>query len=290
MMKKSKKKSNKKVFISIAAVVALLGVILVPRMNKEKPYLEESVKKATIETYYTFSGNVESENRQNVMAEKVMQIAEIKVVEGDLVQKDDVLFETSQGEQIKAKVAGTVSKIYVEEDESVMAGAKICDIIDFEHLQVTIKVDEYDLSAIAIDKEASVTIGAVEKEITGKLSHISDTAMIQNGVAYFTATLDLEKDSTVKVGMTAEAKILNKRARDVLVIPMKVLQFNEEDETYVLIKDDKNRPIEQVVKVGINDGKNVEIAEGLLENQVIIYEKICSGANSDGGFTPPIMR
>lgn len=289
-MAKTKRKSKKGLIVGMVIVVAVTGLGAVTRFknNRENQYSEVTPKIESIETYFTFSGNVESKNTQNVMAEKVMQISEIKVSEGDYVEKDAVLFKTSQGESIKAKVAGTVSNIFVEEDASVMAGAKLCDIIDFDNLQVTIKVDEYDLSSLAIDKEVSVTIGAIDKKINGKLSDISDTAINQNGVAYFTATLDLEKDGAVKVGMTAEAKILNNSARDVLTIPMKALQFNEEDETYVYIKGDRNVPTMQIVEVGINDGKTVEITEGLSDNQVVMYKGTEASSNSTSGLVPPM--
>ncbi|MEG0774254.1 HlyD family efflux transporter periplasmic adaptor subunit [Clostridium sp.] len=291
-MAKTKKKNKKGLIFGMVIVVAVTGLGAMTRFknNRENQYSEVTPKIESIETYFTFSGNVESKNTQNVMAEKVMQLSEIKVSEGDYVEKDDLLFKTSQGESIKAKVAGTVSKIYVEEDASVMAGAKLCDIIDFDNLQVTIKVDEYDLSSLAIDKEVSVTIGAIDKKITGKLSDISDTAINQNGVAYFTATLDLEKDSAVKVGMTTEAKIINNSVKDVLTIPVKALQFNEEDETYVYIKGDRNVPTMQIVEVGINDGKTVEITEGLSDNQVVMYENVEASSDETSGLVPPMRE
>jgi multidrug efflux pump subunit AcrA (membrane-fusion protein) len=288
-MAKTKKKSKSGLVIGIVATVVVVGLIVVPMItNKGKIYTEQAVKKDSINTYYTFSGNVESKNTQNMMAEKIMQISDIKIAEGNKVAKDDIIFKTSQGDEIKAKVAGTISKIYVEEDESVMAGAKLCDIIDFDNLKVTVKVDEYDLSSIAKDKEVSVTIGAIDKEITGKVSSVSDTAINENGVAYFTATLDLTVEKDIKVGMSAEAKILNKSANNVLTVSMKTLQFDENDKPYVYIKGDKDVPTKRVVKIGINDGKTIEIAEGLTEGQTIMYLKSTSSDNSDmGGMVPP---
>jgi multidrug efflux pump subunit AcrA (membrane-fusion protein) len=288
-MAKTKKKSKSGLVIGIVATVVVVGLIVVPMItNKGKIYTEQAVKKDSINTYYTFSGNVESKNTQNMMAEKIMQISDIKIAEGNKVAKDDIIFKTSQGDEIKAKVAGTISKIYVEEDESVMAGAKLCDIIDFDNLKVTVKVDEYDLSSIAKDKEVSVTIGAIDKEITGKVSSVSDTAINENGVAYFTATLDLTVEKDIKVGMSAEAKILNKSANNVLTVSMKTLQFDENDKPYVYIKGDKDVPTKRVVKIGINDGKTIEIAEGLTEGQTIMYLESTSSDNSDmGGMVPP---
>lgn len=291
-MAKNKKKSKKGMIIGIVVAIAIVGVIGVPMIKKSKAslYTEQTPTKESIKTYYTFSGNVESKNTQDVMAEKIMQISDIKVSQGDKVAKDAVIFKTSQGDEIKAKVAGTVSKIYVQEDESVMAGTKLCDIIDFENLEVTVKVDEYDLSSIAKDKEVSVKIGAIDKEITGKVSSVSDTAISENGVAYFTAAVDLVEDEAVKVGMTAEAKILNKSANDVLTISMKYLQFDEDDKPYVYIKDDKGIPIKHFVKTGINDGKIIEITEGLTEGKTIMYQKDASTDSSGmDGIVPPIQ-
>ena len=170
-MSKSKRKSKKGIII-LGLVLAIVGIIVAPKLLKSKQdvYSEERVKKGSIETYYTFSGNVESKDTQNIISEKVMQISDIKVVEGDKVEKDDIIFETSQGQEIKAKIDGTVSKIYIKEDAAVMAGTNLCDLIDFDNLQVTIKIDEYDLSSIEIDKEVSIIIGAIDKTITGKIS------------------------------------------------------------------------------------------------------------------------
>jgi HlyD family secretion protein len=284
-----KKKSKKGIVIGIIIAVVIIGLFAVPAlMPKPSVYTDVTVTKANIETYYTFSGSVESKNSQNVMASSVLQISGIKVNEGEKVKKDTVLFTTSQGGEIKSQIAGTVSKIYVEKDQQVMAGTPLCDIYDFDNLQTTVKVDEYDLSCISIDKEVTVTINSLNKEITGTVLSVSDTATNQNGVSYFTAVIDLPKDSAIKVGMTAEARILNKKVTDVLTIPMKALKFDDNDKPYVLLKQVKGIPAQRYVKVGINDGKTVEITDGLTDGQVISYIPVSSTSTSSAsGFVPP---
>ena len=284
-----KKKSKKGIVIGIIIAVVIIGLFAVPAlMPKPSVYTDVTVTKANIETYYTFSGSVESKNSQNVMASSVLQISGIKVNEGEKVKKDTVLFTTSQGGEIKSQIAGTVSKIYVEKDQQVMAGTPLCDIYDFDNLQTTVKVDEYDLSCISIDKEVTVTINSLNKEITGTVLSVSDTATNQNGVSYFTAVIDLPKDSAIKVGMTAEARILNKKVTDVLTIPMKALMFDDNDKPYVLLKQVKGTPAQRYVKVGINDGKTVEITDGLTDGQVISYIPVSSTSTSSAsGLVPP---
>ena len=60
--------------------------------------------------------------------------------EGDAVHKDDILMETTAGEQIKAEIDGEVTKLYVEEGSPVTAGSQLIDLVNYDHLQVTVKV------------------------------------------------------------------------------------------------------------------------------------------------------
>jgi multidrug efflux pump subunit AcrA (membrane-fusion protein) len=111
-------------------------------------------------TYYSFSGNIQAKNRQTVMSEKVMQISEVDVKDGDAVKEGDILMKTTTGDEITAPIDGEVVNLNAEENAQVMAGFKLMDIVDYKHLEVEVKVDEYDLSAIKAGKETTVTIGA----------------------------------------------------------------------------------------------------------------------------------
>lgn len=284
------KKSKTGLALVVLAVIAALVVVLIPRVlgqGSTAGYESASVSKGTVETFYTFTGSVNSKSTQSVMAENIMQISEIKVSEGDKVYKDDVLFIGADAAEVRAKIDGTVSNIKVEVDEQVMSGALLCEIYDFDNLQVSVKVDEYDLPSIQADATIEVSIPALEKEISGSVAHISDTAINQNGVAFFTAELNLEKDSAIKVGMTAEARILQEQAKDVLTIPVKALMFDDENNPYVYTKGDKNAMIKTTLTVGINDGKIAEITSGLRSGDTVYYTS--ENAKSSGGnFMPPM--
>lgn len=282
MAHSNKKRTKKRIITGVIIFLIVIGVVCgIIFSPKSSEYTEANVMIGNIETYYTFSGVVESKNSQNVMANSVMQISEIKINEGDLVEKDDVLFKTSAGQEIKAQISGTVSDIYVTEDEQVMAGSPLCDIYDFNSLQVSVKVDEYDLSSISEGKEVTVNISALDIDVTGTVSNISDTAINQQGVAYFSAVIELPENPAIKIGMSAEAKILNKSALNVLTIPMAAIQFNDDESTYVFIKDEEEI-LSQDIEVGINDGINVEITGGLSEGQKIYYIKTDTASDMSG--------
>ncbi|MEG0570356.1 MAG: HlyD family efflux transporter periplasmic adaptor subunit [Oscillospiraceae bacterium] len=286
----AKKKSKKIIIISVVALilVAVALIIIIPILRQAKPvYTEENVTVATIKNYYTFSGVVESKDTQTLISDKPMQITEVLVKDSDKVKVGDILVKTSAGEQLKAKIDGTVSQLNVKPDQTVMAGTLICSVLNFDELQTTIKIDEYDLNCVKLNDEVTVKIGAIDTEIKGTISSISNTATTVNGLSYFTAVVDLQKQDNIKIGMTAEAKIANQTASDSLTLSMESLKFHKDKKPYVLIKDDKDKIVSQDITVGINDGRRVEIKSGLSKGQSVFYEK--SEDIESTAFMPPMM-
>ena len=272
MNTKQKKKSKKKIVIwsIVGLIVASLisAVLLTPKGlgNVEK----EKAQTGDIATYYSFSGAVEAKNRKTITSEEAIQIKEIKVKLGDQVKNGDVLMVTKQGNKIKATLDGEISKIHVEKNAELMSGAQLIDIVNYSVLQTTVKVDEYDLKYLKVGQEVNVTINALEKEIKGTVSEISKEATNENGVSYFTATIDLVKDEAIKVGMSTEAKILKQQAKGVVTLSMKAIQFDSKNKPYVLIPTEKGMTTKKYIQPGINDGTTIEIKDGVSAGEEVI--------------------
>ena len=229
-------------------------------------------KTGDISTFYSFTGNVGTKNRQTVIAEKVMQISTINVKEDDMVKAGDVLFVSSMGEETKAEIDGKIVNLNVEENEQVMSGMKIMEIVDYEHLQISIKVDEYDLKAMTEGKETTVKIGALDIEMKGTINSVSDEGQQLNGVTFFAATIDLENNDALKVGMSAEVTLLSEKASAVVVLPMEAIAFDSDNNPYVfLIADEKGLPVMTTITTGITDGTSVEIKSGVTSGQTVLY-------------------
>jgi HlyD family secretion protein len=276
----TKKKSKKKwIIIGIIVVAIILFAVSFFMRPALSGYENVKAKIGNITTYYSFSGNVDTKNRQTVVSDKVMQISSLNVKEGDLVTKGDVLFKTTLGEEIKAKIDGEVANLKVEDNQQFLAGTQLMEIVDYDNLEVTVKVDEYDISALKTGKETTVNIGAVNKKIRGKIVSMSNEGQIENGVTYFTATIDLKKDSKIKIGMTAEVTLLNSSVKGVVTLPMTAVQFDEDNKPYVLMKDKDGKTVKTAIKTGINDGTTVEIKSGVSKDETILYTKADTASN-----------
>ncbi|NLM75022.1 MAG: HlyD family efflux transporter periplasmic adaptor subunit [Clostridiaceae bacterium] len=172
--------------------------------------------------------------------------------------------------KVYAEIDGEVDKIYVEENDSLTMGAKIMDIINYEDLQVTIKVDEYDLRAVTLDKEAEVIVSALDKTVNGRITDISRQAMVVNGVSYFPTTITIESSEDLRVGMSVEVRVLNHDIKDAVTVTMKALQFDAENKPFVYVRDSDGKVQTKYVETGVNDGTIVEIKSGVNSGDIIL--------------------
>ncbi|MGL4606139.1 MAG: HlyD family efflux transporter periplasmic adaptor subunit [Eubacteriaceae bacterium] len=273
-----KGKSKRRIIIGLIVGIVLLlisGTFLAPIFLKDlalSQYSEAKPSIGTIEKDQRFSGVIQSKDRQDIVANKNLQIYELFVSEGQEVEKEQDLFETYAGEIVTATVNGEISKIDVEEEDEVPAGGKIMNVIDFKNLQVAIKVDEYQLSSINKSTPVTVEIDSIKQKIAGIVGDISKEAKNENGISYFTAVIDFQGNSDIRIGMNAEVVIVKEKAEGILTIPMTALQFNEKNEPFVFVKDDSGQPTQKGVTLGINDGIQVQILEGVTETDTLLIE------------------
>lgn len=405
----TKKNGKKKIVIAGIACVTIIALISSLAMRpKGENYSEETAKTQDIQTYYSFSGNIEAKDSQIVVSGGMLPIKKLYVKEGDLVKEGDVLFlldesdiaanidqaaagveisrinyekmrtttkdqqvaqvsntlssaqltyneaktnldrmtelfnsggisrqeyeqvqkgydtaklqlESAQSNyditaktvdqnirtakaqldqsqanyeaakkqagdvEILSEINGEISEIYVEENQALITGTKIMDIVDYDNLEVKIKVDEYDLGAVTEGKEVNVTINQLGKDVAGKVSEISREAETVNEVSFFTASIDLEKNKDLRVGLSVEVKAFNKSAADATAISMKALQFDNENQPFVYYRDSSGNVVTKSIKAGINDGTSVQIIEGIKTGEVILIPAELAAK----GFTRP---
>ena len=269
-----KKKNTGMKWIIAIVIIGVIAAVMIPRLTKAKDVAgdEVEVKTGSIKTYYSFSGSIEAKNRQTVFADQPIQISELMVKAGDMVVKDDVLYKTNRGVNIKSEIDGEVLEVYVEEDEQIAPGTKIIDVVDYKDLQLKVKVDEYDLKSINIDQIANVTIHALNKDFEGIITDIPKEGVYMNGVTFFNTTISIVNEGDILVGMSAEAKVLNQTSDNAPILPMTAIKFKEDNTPYV------NTKVEGVLdevelEIGITDGINAEIKSGLSVGDKIFVPK-----------------
>lgn len=265
-----KKKTRKIVIWLLVLALVAAGAVYMLGQRQQVNYAEETARTLDIETFYTFSGNVEADSFRVVAATTRGTVKEWKFEEGDKVEQDEAVMAPKSGGQVKAPMDGTISDIYVDEDEAYTPGDALFRVADYEHPLVRIKVDEYDVSAITKGMQVDVKVQATGTTLPGTVRRIAQEATVVNDLAYYEVIVDLPQDGTLVMGLTCEVIVPRESVENATTISMKAVQYDDNGKPFVYCYNRNNEIVEQTVLLGINDGTIVEIKDGIRSGEVVL--------------------
>ena len=280
------KRKKSKAKIIWATVVVLIAGLIASRIIRPggADFIKVKAVTGDIATNFSFSGYVTAKNSQVLYADRAIQIKTIKVSRDQSVKNGDILMTTTTGQNITAPFNGTVSQVDAVPNAQLMPGAQLCKVVDYRNLQLAVRVDEYDVAAVTAGKSATVTINALGRDITGTVTNVSKDGVYQNGVTYFNSIISLPPENDLMVGMSAQAAILDQNVKNVVLLPMTAIQFDQDNNPYVYIRGDRKEKRVDIT-LGINDGTNVQITGGLKGGDTVLVPASASAsATGDGAF------
>ncbi|MEN8136975.1 MAG: efflux RND transporter periplasmic adaptor subunit [Bacteroidota bacterium] len=202
----------------------------------------------------------------------------------DIVKKGSAKkFSKTSNTLIKATVNGMVLSIPVKKGYQVIqsnnfnAGTTIAFIADMGKMIFEGKVDESEVGKIKNGMSLILTIGAIEDvEFAAELKRIAPKGEEENGAVQFLIEADvkLKEDYFIRSGYSANASIVLDKRDSVLVIKESLLQFDKEKTPYVEIALGDGQFERKDVEIGLSDGINVEILNGVTESDSLkVWDK-----------------
>ena len=114
-----------------------------------------------------------------------------------------------------------------------------------------------------------------EDVVTGRLARIAPQAQKSEGATLFDVEIELDpgQDVVLRAGYSANADVVIREKTDIVLIPERLVQFEEDGElTYVEVPGTgpEAEPEKVVVELGLSDGLNVEVVSGLQVGDEIV--------------------
>ena len=199
---------------------------------------------------------------------------------------------SSANTNIVAQISGTILEIPVREGDQVIqsnnfnAGTTIATIADMSKMIFEGKVDESEVGKLEEGKDIKVILGAInEKEFPAVLTFVAPKGVEENGAVQFTIKADvtIEASTKIRAGYSANAEIEIESKDSILVIKEALLQFNRiTEKPYVELQNENGNFTKKNVEIGLSDGINVEILEGIEEGDKIkVWNKASEENNED---------
>jgi HlyD family secretion protein len=183
---------------------------------------------------------------------------------------------------IRAPAAGVVLARQVNPGDPVVPltsyqeGTPLATIADMSDLIFKGTVDEIDVGKLAIGLPTRIKIGAIpDSQVTGKLTRIAPKATEKEGARLFDVEIELDPASavTLRAGYSANADLVLQEHKDVLVIPERLVTFEDAGKKAFVelpAATPKGEPRKIEIKTGLSDGLNVEVVSGLKKGDRII--------------------
>lgn len=171
---------------------------------------------------------------------------------------------------LTAPVAGLVTEVNVVAGSNAPSGAAV--VIDSGTHEVTTDVVEGDISDVRLGQAASVTVSAVDADVSGTVTAISPipSADSGSGVVSFPVTVTIATaPATVRSGMSADVSIMTASATGVLTVPAAALNGREGNYSVMTLGAD-GTPTPTPVEVGLVTNTLAEITSGLTEGTAVV--------------------
>ena len=201
---------------------------------------------------------------------------------------------------ITAPISGTIIEKDAKVGDAVKAGDTLCIVYDLSYLEMSINVDELQISSISVGQQVQITADAVpDKTYVGTVTRVSMKGASNGGTTTYPVSIRIDDTDGLRPGMNANAEIVVAEANNALVVPNAAVVRG----SYVLVTKDSPSAanadtameapegfVYVPVKTGVSDDDYTQIVSGIQEGDTIGYDPSSVGSDSyydDGGYMMP---
>lgn len=287
MKKKKGKRKVLRVLIILLILVLIAGGFYYYRFMRPQAardiskYAQYTAQKGTISNSLSFSGNLQLIDNETFYPSGSTKVRKIMAEEGKKVKKGTKLMRLANGQTIEAGFDGTINKIYVSENEEVAETDALIQVADFNHMKVSVRVDEYDIGKTYVGQPCVITTTASEDQLESAISSIDFISAATSGtVAYYNAEafVNIEDGAAIYPGMQVTMTIPLQSVKDVIILKESALSFDNMNQAYVLMMNEEHQLQPTAVEVGMSNGNYVEIKSGLNEGDTVYVKSEQSSA------------
>lgn len=273
-MKKKKSKAGMIILIILVIVEGIVIGLLVANSNKSTSSTtttvsEVNVSTQTIEKTLTASSEVATSSTENLTLSTSKYFKTMCVEENDEVKTGENILEYTDGTYLTATYDCLVSTYSVPATGSICTSSNYVTVENLDTLQLSLSVDESEISNISKGQEVQITISALDdKKYTGTITKVNELGTYSSSGSTFTATVQFTNDGNVKLGMSASCTVVLQKVENVIAVPIAAVQ-TKKDEKYVVVVNTDGTTTNTTITTGVSNDEYVEVKSGLSGNETV---------------------
>ena len=197
--------------------------------------------------------------------------------------------------ELVAPIAAVVGTVNIRANEFPPPGLPAIVLSDDAGYEIELNVDEIDIAQLGVGQPVLITIDALEDaELTGEVSRIAPLAESgasgrTGGIVTYLVTIAIdESDAPLRAGLTAAVTITTDEARDVVVLPNRVMRIDRQTGQPYVFKIVDGIPQLVDVEIGLRNEQFSEVLSGVeagrrdWRSSRPIPAMLCASSSSEG--------
>jgi len=171
--------------------------------------------------------------------------------------------------EIRSPINGFITDRPLYPGEMAAAGTPLLTVMDISSLIAKAHIPQEDAAALKVGDPGSMTVPGFEKPIEGKVTVVSP-ALDPNSTTVEVWFEAKNPKHELKPGTSVQVSLTAKTVKDALVVPVSAVLTAPDGTTTVMLAGSDGLAHQQAVKLGIRNGDDVQIVDGVKEGDKVI--------------------
>ncbi len=171
--------------------------------------------------------------------------------------------------EIRSPINGVITDRPLYPGEMAAAGAPLLTVMDISSVIAKAHIPQSEAAALKIGDEGKMTVAGIDEPIAGKVTVVSP-ALDANSTTVEVWLEAKNPKGMLKPGTSVQLSMTARTVKDALVVPASSVITTPDGGTAVMVAGSDGRAHQTAVKVGIRNGDDVQILEGVSANDKVV--------------------
>ena len=171
--------------------------------------------------------------------------------------------------EIRSPIDGVVTDRPLYPGEMAAAGSPLMTVMDLSEVVARAHIDQQQAAALKVGNTASITAPGITDEVPAKVTMVSP-ALDPGSTTVEVWVQAANPKERIRPGGSARLTIIAETVPKAVVIPEVAVLTAPDGGTSVMVVDAQNKPHQKSVKIGIRDGDDAQVTEGLQAGERVV--------------------
>ena len=171
--------------------------------------------------------------------------------------------------EIRSPIDGVVTDRPLYPGEMAAVGTPLITVMDISKIIARAHIPQAEAQLLKVGDAATLTVPGTSDPLPGKVTVVSP-ALDPGSTTVEVWVQAANPDESLKPGASVHVSIVAETVENAIVVPAAAVITGSDGATSVMVVDSAKKPHQKSVKVGITDGDNIQITDGLQPGEQVV--------------------